>query len=269
MIKISIITVTYNSAATLRDTFDSILRQTYKNIEYLVVDGGSKDDTIAITKEYEPRFEGRMRWVSEKDNGLYDAINKGISMATGDIIGLLNSDDFFTRFDVLSTIANEFEQHPDIDAVYGDVHYVEEKNTDHIIRYYSSRRFKTWKMRMGFMPAHPSFYCKKSCYERFALPSCTGGTNKIYYKTDYQIASDFEFLLRMLYVGNISTHYIQKDFVTMRVGGISSSGLHSHIVINRDHKRAFKENHIRSNVFLRTVRYITKVFDLLAAIITY
>ena len=249
--KISIITATYNSAETLRDTMESLLRQTYDNYEYIVVDGNSKDETMDLVREYEPRFEGRMRWISESDKGLYDAMNKGLKMAQGDVVGLLNSDDFYTSFDVLTSIVRQFERTPDADAVYADIHYVDWDDTTRLKRYYSSRLFRPRLMRLGFMPAHPSFYCRKSVYERFKLDASDiegwkGETDCAYFNTTYKIAADFECLLRMIYCGKIHTEYIWKDFVTMRHGGVSSSGVAAHKQINRDHLRALKENKVYS-----------------------
>lgn len=266
--KISIITATWNSASTVRDTFDSVLRQVYTDYEYIVVDGASKDETVEIIREYEPRFEGRMRWVSEPDKGIYDAMNKGISMATGDVVGILNSDDFYTSFDVLQAIARRFEKYPDIDAVYGDVKYVEWDDTTRMLRYYSSRMFRRWLMRLGFMPAHPSFYCRKSVYERFKLNGSKiegfkGDASKAYFNTTYKIAADFENLLRMIFVGKIRTHYMHKDCVTMRQGGASSSGIASHKQINKDHMRAFKENGVYSNYLLISLRYVYKIVEVI------
>lgn len=265
--KISIITATWNSASTVRDTFDSVLRQDYQDYEYIVVDGGSKDETVDIIREYEPRFEGRMKWTSEPDKGIYDAMNKGIARATGEVVGILNSDDFYTSFDVLKAIALRFEKYPDIDAVYGDVKYVEWENTTHMLRYYSSKRFSRWWMRLGFMPAHPSFYCKKAVYERFKLDGTKiegfkGDPSCAYFNTTYKIAADFENLLRMIFVGRIKTHYLWKDCVTMRTGGASSSGAASHKQINRDHMRAFRENGVYSDYLLISLRYLYKIAEL-------
>lgn len=268
--KISIITATYNSGATLRDTFESVLRQGYKDYEYIIVDGASKDNTLDIVREYEPKFEGRMHWKSEKDKGLYDAMNKGISRATGDVVGILNSDDFYTSDDILSTVADSFNENSGLDAVYGDVHYVDEHDTSKLVRYYSSRPFRRSWMRMGFMPAHPSFYCKKSTYQKYkldgnAIDGFKGNPDCAYFNTTYKIAADYENLLRMIFVHNISTLYIPKDFVTMRTGGASSSGAASHKQINKDQVRALKENGVYSNYFLLSLRYIYKVGELIKA----
>ena len=249
--KISIITSTWNSGATLRDTLESVLRQTYADIEHIIVDGASKDGTMDIVREYEPRYGGRLRYVSEPDKGIYDAMNKGIRMATGDVVGLLNSDDFFTSDDVVAAVASAFEG-KDIDAVYGDIHFVKDGDLKKCVRYYSSKPFRRGWMRLGFMPAHPSFYCRKEMYVRYGL-----------FDTSYKVAADFENLLRLIFVNRIRTHYIEKDFVTMRTGGASTSGLSSHKQIMADHQKAFKLNGVYSNVFLESLRYFYKIYEIL------
>ena len=246
--KISIVTPTYNSAETLRDTLESILSQSYDDYEVLLQDAGSKDGTIALAKEFEPKFGGRLKIVSEPDKGLYDGFNKGAQRAVGDVIGVLNSDDFYTSSEVLETIANAFEEHSDLDAVYADVHYVDPSDTKHIVRYYSSKSFEPKRMRMGYMPAHPTFYCRKECYERYG-----------YFDLSYRVAADFENLLRLIYVNTIRTLYIQEDWVTMRTGGASSSGFQSHRRIIRDHFRAFRKNNVKVNPFMYFWRYVEKL----------
>ena len=139
--KISLITVTYNSAKTLKNTFDSVIKQSHSNLEYIVIDGASKDNTVSIIKEYEPLFNNRLKWISEPDEGLYDAMNKGIRIATGNIIGILNSDDFFTSNNVLQEIAHTFKKEKDLDAIYGDIHFVHLDNLQKCVRYYSSKIF--------------------------------------------------------------------------------------------------------------------------------
>lgn len=248
--KVSVITATWNSAATLRDTLESVLRQTYPDIEHIIVDGNSADGTMDLVLEYEPRYNGRLRYISEPDKGIYDAMNKGIRMATGEVIGILNSDDFYTSPDTVERLVDELVT-DHVDAVYGDIHYVDDKDLKKCVRYYSSEGFRRWKMLLGFMPAHPSFYCRKEAYERFGM-----------FKTSYKVAADFENLLRLIYVGKISTKYIPMDCVTMRTGGASTSGLASHKKILADHVRAYKENHVPSNAFLDSLRYIYKVIEL-------
>ena len=245
--KISIITATYNSGNTVRDTIESVLRQTYPDIEYIVVDGASKDGTLDIVREYEPMFGGRMRWISAPDRGIYDALNKGIGMATGEVVGFLHSDDFFSSPDVVRILADELKGNGRVDAVYGDIHYVSDKDLNKCIRYYSSAYFRRWMMLFGFMPAHPSFYCRKEVYERFGV-----------FSLSYQVAADFECLLRLIYVGKISLKYVPLDCVTMRIGGASTSGIASHKKIFKDHVRAYRENHVPSNGLLDSLRYICK-----------
>ena len=252
IMKISIITATYNSGKTVGDTLKSVLAQTYHDYELLVVDGASKDNTLEVVKKMEPLFEGRMRYISEPDKGIYDAMNKGIRMATGDVIGILNSDDFYTSDDALACIAWTLENEK-VDAVYGDIHYVDDEDLKKCVRYYSSKPFRRWMMRLGFMPAHPSFYCRKEVYEKYGA----------FDAENYRVAADFENLLRLIFVNKIKTHYINKDFVTMRTGGASSSGLESHKRIMRDHLKALKKNGVYSNFFLLGLRYIYKIGEIL------
>lgn len=253
-VKITVITATFNSASTIEDTLRSVLQQTYGNIEHIVVDGKSSDETIKIVSSYADRYRQRgyeLKWISETDRGIYDAMNKGINLASGEIIGLLNSDDFFTTPTVLETVAREFD---DIDAVYGDIHYVKPDRLDKCVRYYSSKNFCRDKMRMGFMPAHPSFYCRRNIYRQYGL-----------FDVDFKIAADFEQLLRLIYINKIRTRYIPIDFVTMRSGGISSSGFGSHCRIFAEHRRAYRKNNVKSNVFLESFRYLSRIVDICSA----
>lgn len=254
--KISIITATYNSGATLRDTMRSVLAQNFQDWEHIVVDGNSKDDTVSIIKELEPQYGGRLKWVSERDHGIYDAMNKGLRIATGDVVGLLNSDDFFSSPEVLSRINGEFTGN-DIDAVYGDIHFVEVDNLEHCSRYYSSRFFHRWMMVFGYMPAHPSFYCRKKCYEKFGE-----------FDTSYRVAADFENLLRLIYVNGIRMRYIPMDFVTMRTGGASTQGMSSHVRIMRDHYRAYGKNCVPLGYCCDPLRYPLKVAEVLWSKVT-
>lgn len=248
--KVSVITATWNSVATLRDTLESVLGQTYYDIEHIIVDGGSTDGTIELVQEYEPRYNGRLQYISEPDRGIYDAMNKGIRMASGDVVGILNSDDFYSSRDVLERIATGFEN-PDVDAVYGDIHFVDGKCLDKCVRYYSSRRFRRWMMRFGFMPAHPSFYCKREMYSRYGM-----------FDSSFKVAADFENLLRLIFVNGIVISYIPVDCVTMRTGGASTAGMVSHRQILSDHLRAYRKNGIYSNIVLESLRYIYKIGEI-------
>lgn len=249
--KISIITATYNSVETIRDTLESVLSQTYPDFEHIIVDGKSEDDTIAICREYEKKYDGRLRIISEMDKGIYDAMNKGLRMASGDIVGILNSDDFYSNPNVLSTIAEGFGRN-DIDAVYGDIHYVEANDLIHCVRYYSSRFFRPWMMVFGYQPAHPSFYCRRECYEKY------GG-----FDISFRIAADFENMLRLIHINNINARYIPMDFVTMRVGGASTNGLKSHKKIILDHFRAYKKNGVTTGYCFDLMRYPLKLVELM------
>lgn len=253
-IVISIVTATYNSAGTVRDTFRSVLEQNYTNYEYIVVDGGSKDGTVDMIRAYEPLFGGRMRWISEPDRGIYDAMNKGFGMATGDVVGLLNSDDFFTSEGVLTAVATAFDEDGMLEAVYGDVHFVRDSDLQKCVRYYSSKLFHRWWMRFGFMPAHPSFYCRRNVYAQYGAFDLT-----------YKVAADFECLLRLIFIQRIKTKYLPVDFVTMRTGGASTSGLSSHRQILHDHQLAFKRNGVYSNVVFESVRYIYKLGEIIGS----
>ena len=249
--KISIITATFNSGRTLRDTIESVLRQTYTDFEYIIKDGGSKDDTLEIVGEYAPQFGDRLKIVSAPDKGIYDAVNTGLQMATGEVIGILSSDDFYTSDDALLTIADAFAMN-DTDATYGDIHFVDDDDLTKMVRYYSSAVFKRSFMRYGLMPAHPSFYCKREVYEKYGA-----------FDTSYRIAADFENLLRLIYIHRVKTLYIPKDFVTMRTGGASTAGFTSRMKIMREHLLAMKKNGVYSNFFLLSLRYFYKIYELM------
>lgn len=247
--KISILTATYNSGKTIRDTLNSVLRQSYQDYELIIKDGGSKDNTVEICREMEPLFAGKMKILSEPDKGIYDAMNKAISMSTGEVIGILNSDDFYTSDDILQQVADKM-QNPQLDAVYGDIHYVSANDLTKCVRYYSSKRFKPSLIRLGYMPAHPSFYCRRELYEKF-------GT----FDTQYKIASDFDLMVRFFCIGKINTEYMPVDFVTMRMGGASTAGAKSHLTILKDHQKSLKKHGIYSNVFLESFRYLQKLTE--------
>lgn len=249
--KISVITVTFNSGETVRDTIESVLKQEYPNYEYLVIDGGSKDNTVDIVKEYEPKFGGRMKWISEKDKGMYDGINKGIRMATGDVVGIINSDDFYHRTDIFDIIAKTFEENKDVQAIYGDVRFVHPDNLEKTVRYYSCKHWKPWRFRFGFMPAHPTFFTYKENFEKYG-----------YYQYDYHIAADYELLIRHLYTNHVPAKYVPVDFMKMRTGGRSTNGWKANILLNREIVRGCNENGIWTCMPLLFLKYFIKVFEL-------
>ena len=245
--KISIITATYNSGAHISDCVRSVNNQTFNNIEHIIIDGASKDNTLEIINSLPNRVASI---VSEPDKGIYDAMNKGIKAATGDVIGILNSDDFFTSDNIIETVVDNFKN-SDIDALYGDVHFVNPDDISKSVRNYSSVIFKPSLFRFGFMPAHPSFYMKKECYDKYGL-----------YALDYKIASDYDLLIRYLYKERINYKYLKKDFVTMRTGGVSTENFNSRVTLNREIVRACKKYGIKTNMFLLSFKYLYKIFEL-------
>lgn len=245
---VSIITVSHNSIKTISDTIKSVLAQTYKNIEYIIIDGSSTDGTIELVNSFGKKIS---KFRSETDNGIYDAINKGIRIATGDIVGILNSDDFFCDSNVIERVAELFREN-ETDAVFGDAQFVDPVKTSKVVRYYSSKNFHTGKFKFGFMPAHPSFYVKRELFEKLG-----------YYKVDYKIAADFELLVRFLYINKIKFRYLEIPFLSMRTGGVSNRSLLSNFTLNKEIARACKENGIQTNFFWIYSKYFTKMFEFL------
>ena len=247
---ISLITATYNSGKTVEDTLRSVLAQTYKEIDYWVVDGGSKDDTMDIVRKYEPLFGGRLHWISEPDRGLYDAMNKGISHSTGDVVGILNSDDHFTSNDVLERVAAEMQADNTLDAVYGDIHFIKDGAPDRIVRYYSSKPFRPFWLRFGFMPAHPSFYARREVFEKHGL-----------YSLDYKIAADYDMMVRLFLKHRIKAKYMPMDFVTMLMGGLSTKGVRSRVVLVSEDVKACLTYGFYTNRFMISLKFLYKIFE--------
>jgi len=245
---ISIITVTYNSGKTITDTIQSVLSQRYPNIEYIIIDGVSDDATDTIIRSFGDKID---KYISEPDKGMYDAINKGFRLASGKVVGILNSDDVFYDNYVIEKVAESFSKN-DIDALFGDAIFVDPVKTTRIVRYYSSKNFKLSKFRFGYMPAHTSFYAKKELFEKYG-----------YYKTDYKIAADFELMLRFLLINKVSYKYLEFPFVSMRMGGISNRSLKSKLVLNKEIARACNENEIKTNYLYIYSKYFLKVFEFL------
>ena len=258
MLKISIITATYNSGKTIRDTLSSVLNQSYNNYELIIKDGGSNDNTVEICREYENIFEGRLKVISEPDKGIYDAMNRGIDNASGDIVGILNSDDFYTSDDILDRIAKEFSANKDLDAIYGDIHFVSPDNLTKCTRYYSSSYFRPSLLRFGFMPAHPSFYVRKEVYDKYGL-----------YDLQFRTSSDFEWIVRLFAKYHIRAKYIKKDFVTMRTGGESTAGIEAKRKVNNDIVASLKKHGIFTCGAFKYIRYAWKGIELIYTKIKY
>lgn len=226
MLKVSIITVCYNSAQTIECTLDSVANQTYANKEHIIIDGASKDSTLDIIKRHK---HSSNTLVSERDNGIYDAMNKGISLATGDIVGTLNADDFYSDNLVLSEVEKVFMD-PTIEACYGDLIYVKEDNIYKTVRYWKSKKYEPALFKSGWMPAHPTFFVRKSVYERLGA-----------FSLDYKIAADFELLFRFIEKNKIKTKYIPKVLVKMRLGGTTNKNISNVITQNKEMIKTLKE----------------------------
>ena len=249
---ISLITVCFNSENHIRATIESVLSQTYPDIEYIIIDGKSTDATVDIIKNFNPPLGGRgLKWISETDCGMYDAINKGIRLATGEIVGILHSDDFYNNSHCIETVAKVFEDST-IDACFADVHFVKPENLGKTVRYYSSAQFHPRRFRWGFMPAHPTFFVRKKYFDEIG-----------YYQTDYRIAADYELLIRFLYTNKLKFQYIPLDMITMRTGGKSTRSWKSNYILNKEIVRACKENGIYTNLFLLSLKYFRKIFELI------
>lgn len=244
--KVSIITIVYNNAATIGDTIDSVLSQTYPDIEYIIVDGKSTDGTVDIIESYGSRIT---KFVSEKDRGLYDAMNKGIKMATGDVVGILHSDDLFKNNHVIETVAAAFKS-VNTDSVFGDVVYVKRDNPEKVVRYYRSKNFKLNDFKKGMMPGHTSFFVKRVLFDKYGL-----------YNTSYKISADFDLLLRYLYVHGISYHYIPQVLIIMRMGGVSTQGIRSVILMNKENLQICRENKVKTNLLRIYSKYFHKIFQ--------
>ncbi|WP_067177442.1 glycosyltransferase family 2 protein [Sulfurospirillum sp. UCH001] len=246
--KISIITVVSNNVSTIKNAIDSVLSQTYRNIEYIIIDGASTDGTVEVVQNYGNKIS---RFISEKDDGIYDAMNKGIRLATGNVIGILNSDDFYISNDVIHKVVKIFEEYQ-VESMFADLVYVEAHNVNKIVRHYDSSYFSPEKFAYGWMPAHPTFFVKRYIYEQYGL-----------FKTDYKIAADYELLTRFLGKHEISYFYLKMPLVKMRMGGISTMSFRNNFILNKEILRACSENGIYSNWFMVLSKYPKKLLGLL------
>ena len=242
--KVSIITVTYNSEKYLEQCIESVIMQGYKNIEHIIIDGKSTDDTIPIIKKYNTHIA---KWISETDRGMYDAINKGMEMATGDIIGILNSDDMLDSNDVIECIVKAFEE-KQVDSIYGDLEYVDPSDTNKIYRIWKGKTYKRSLFNFGWMPAHPTFYFRTYLFKKF------GG-----YENHYFSAADYEFMARYLYRYRISSYYLPKLIVKMRRGGQSNSNIYKRLRANRRDYLAMKRNNIPFAFLVSILKPLSKV----------
>ena len=275
--KITLITACYNSAPTIRTAIESVISQRGVDVEHIVIDGGSTDGTVEIIKEYSTRStrSTRLKYISERDRGMYDAINKGIKMATGDVVGILNADDVLATDETLAHIASAFESpevgspKSEVDCVYADIRFVKQNdvaspsriggpsNMDSLeslrvaptVRYCSARRWRPWMFRFAAMVPHPSFYVRRECFDRL------GG-----YSLDYRICADFELELRYLYLAKLRVAYLPECVVVMRMGGVSTAGWRSNVEINCEDLRALRAHGVWSCLPLIYLKYLFKIW---------
>lgn len=233
--KISVITITYNSQFTVEDTIKSVLSQDYNDLEYIIVDGLSKDKTMEVVNRYRDRIS---KVVSEKDKGLYDALNKGIALATGDIIGMLHSDDIYADERVLSRIADEFKKHIETQAVYGDLVFVNRSDTNKIMRTWTAGEYSEDAFLQGWMPPHPTFYLRKECYNKYGI-----------FNTSLKLSADYELMLRMIHKNKVRVRYIPQTLIKMRMGGVSNVSFFVKLKANLEDKLAWKLNDIKPGKF--------------------
>ena len=233
----------WNNKNSIKNAIDSVLNQTYKNIEYIIIDGVSTDGTIEIVRSYGDKVS---KFLSEPDSGLYDAMNKGIFLATGDVVGILNSDDFYIDDQVIQRVVKEFEV-KDVDSVYADLEFVKPVNLDKTVRYYDSSKFNPSKFAYGWMPAHPTFFVKRDIYKKYGV-----------FRADLKIAADFDILARFLFTHKISYSYMQEVLVKMRLGGVSTS-FNNIWIINIEQLQVCRDNHIDTNIFKILLKYPIKI----------
>ena len=238
--KVSIITIAYNSSKTIAKTLRSVLDQKANNIEHIIIDGKSSDNTLEICK----KFSHISKIISEKDKGVYDAFNKGLKFATGEIIGFLNSDDTFYNEESLQDIINAFDSNTD--CIYGNLEYINSNGV--VVRKWKSKVFKVGAFKKAWMPAHPTFYCRKKIYDKLG-----------WYRSSYKIAGDFELMLRFLEKHGTNSKFIDKNLVMMLTGGISNRSINSKVRILKEEFKAFKENKIKFN---RAHYLINKIFKI-------
>ena len=242
--KISIITVVYNAEDTISKCIESVVGQKYKNIEYIIIDGASTDSTIEIITKYQHSITS---FISEKDNGIYDAMNKGIKLATGEIVGMLNADDMLADRTVITEVAAAFEKN-DAEIVYGDLEFI--NNQDKVVRKWSAGQYKQGKFNWGWMPPHPTFYCKRTVFNKFG-----------FYRLDFGSAADYELMLRFMHLNGVKAHYLKRLIVKMLIGGISNKNLASRVKVSGFDLKAMKKNKIFSPRLTIILKPLRKIFQ--------
>jgi len=248
--KISVITVCFNSQSTLQKSIDSVASQRGVEVEHIVIDGGSYDATVDIIQRNAKRLA---HFVSEPDNGVYHAMNKGLKLATGEIIAFLNSDDVYSHPEVLELVSRRMQEEA-LDALYGNVEFFHAGKPDRVIRTYDSGRFRPSRIGWGWMPAHPALFVRQSIYQRFG-----------HFREDYKIAGDYEFVARIFKDRQMKSAHVDQVLVRMQTGGLSTAGLRATYLLNREILQACRENGIRSNWFMVLSKYFLKLRELIHA----
>lgn len=244
--KVSIITVVFNGAATIKDTIESVINQNYYNIEYIIIDGSSTDGTQEIVKSYGEKIS---KFISEKDNGLYDAMNKGITAAEGDIVGILNADDLYYNNSIISKVVESMTEN-NVDILYGDLIFFDTNNPEKIVRYYKGGTFKISKAARGLVPPHPTFFIKKGVYDKFGK-----------FDTKYTLSADFDLIVRFLGVHNVPYYYLPQLMIKMRLGGLSTKNLKNIFLMNKQDIDSCRKNGIKTNFIKFHSKYFYKGLD--------
>jgi glycosyltransferase involved in cell wall biosynthesis len=248
IMKISIVTVCHNAASTIADTLDSVAMQSHPDVEKIVIDGASTDDTLKIVE----RYAGTLAHVlSEPDHGVYDAMNKGLALASGDVVGFLNADDVYADKNVLARVVDIMERES-LDALFGDVEFFRPEDPTRTVRRYRSARFSPDQIALGWMPAHPALFLRRRVYESYGL-----------FRTDYRIAGDFEYCARIFHKNTLLYRSLPDTLVRMRTGGISTSGWRNTVLLNREVLRACRENGIDTNILKIFSKYPAKLLEFL------
>lgn len=248
--KVTVITACYQSEATIQKAIDSVASQTWPSIEYIVIDGASRDATVSIIQRNLSKIA---HFVSEPDNGVYQAMNKGLKLATGDVIAFLNSDDAYSSTGVLEAVVRTM-QDEGLDALYGDVEFFHAKNPDKVVRTYDSGRFNPSRIGWGWMPAHPALFIRRDVYQRFG-----------YFSEDYKIAGDYEFIARVFKTDELKSRHFDQVLVRMQTGGLSTAGLAATYQLNKEILRACRQNGIATNWLMILSKYFFKVSELFHA----
>lgn len=246
--KVSVITAVFNAAHTIEETLLSVAQQTHREVEHVVMDGASSDATQEVIARHRDKVA---KFVSEPDHGIYDAMNKGVMLATGDVIGFLNADDVYASKDVLSQVVGIMERES-LDALFGDVEFFNAKNPARTVRRYRSGRFNPDQIALGWMPAHPALFLRRHVYENYGL-----------FRTDYRIAGDFEYCARIFHGNTLVYRSLSETLVRMRTGGVSTSGWRNTLLLNREVLRACRENGIDTNIIKIFSKYPAKLLEFL------